>query len=38
MIEVFGHLKPKFLKAINAELSIQTKEAVRVLISNNKLV
>lgn len=37
--EIFAFLKPKFLKLTGAgKLVIQTKEPVRIIISNNKLV
>lgn len=39
MSDVFAFLKPKFLKQTGAgKLVIQTKEPVRIIISNNKLV
>lgn len=39
MTEIFGHLKRKFLKLTSsASLTVQTKEPVRILVSNNKLV
>ena len=38
MYEIFGHLKAKFLKMTGAGIIIQTKEPVRIIISNNKLV
>ena len=38
IFEIFGHLKPKFLKMDSTGIIIQTKEPVRIIISNNKLV
>jgi hypothetical protein len=38
MYEIFRHLKAKFLKMTGAGIIIQTKEPVRIIISNNKLV
>ncbi len=36
--EIFAHLKSKFIKAAGGGVIIQTKEPVRIIFSNNKMV
>lgn len=36
--EIFAYLKPKFIKMVFGDIKIQTKEPVRIIVSNNKLV